>query len=58
MPFTYLHIPADPNNSPERFLRFNARLRDSDWLRVLLAACRAGDGRKPGISAATSNECD
>ena len=36
-PFTYLHIPADPNNSPERFLRFNARLHDSDWLRTWMA---------------------
>ncbi|MEZ5574581.1 MAG: cytochrome c biogenesis protein ResB [Candidatus Competibacteraceae bacterium] len=36
-PFTYLHIPADPNNTPERFLRFNARLRDSDWLQGILA---------------------
>ncbi len=35
--FTYLHIPADANNSPERFLRFNARLRDADRLRALLA---------------------
>ncbi|HRF44559.1 MAG TPA: cytochrome c biogenesis protein ResB [Candidatus Competibacteraceae bacterium] len=32
-PFTYLHIPADTQNSPERFLRFNARLRDREWLR-------------------------
>lgn len=36
-PFTYLHIPADPNNSPERFLRFNARLHDADWLRTWMA---------------------
>jgi len=32
-PFIYLHIPADAKSSPERFLRFNARLRDADWLR-------------------------
>ena len=31
-PLTYLHIPADARSSPERFLRFNARLRDGDWL--------------------------
>lgn len=35
-PFTYLHIPADAKNSPERFLRFNARLRNKEWLRSLL----------------------
>jgi cytochrome c biogenesis protein len=35
--FTYLHIPADANNGPERFLRFNARLRDEEGLRRLLA---------------------
>ncbi len=35
--FAYLHIPADLNNSPERFLRFNARLRDEGGLRALLA---------------------
>ena len=33
-PFTYLHIPADGKNSPERFLRFNARLHDSEGLRA------------------------
>ncbi len=32
---TYLHIPADAKSSPERFLRFNARLRDGEWLRGL-----------------------
>ena len=32
-PFTYLHLPADAKHSPERFLRFNARLRDTEWLR-------------------------
>jgi len=32
-PLAYLHIPADAKSSPERFLRFNARLRDRDWLR-------------------------
>jgi cytochrome c biogenesis protein len=31
-PLIYLHIPADARSSPERFLRFNARLRDEDWL--------------------------
>ncbi|MFO1422276.1 MAG: cytochrome c biogenesis protein ResB [Candidatus Competibacteraceae bacterium] len=35
--FVYLHIPADANNSPERFLRFNARLHDEGGLRALLA---------------------
>ncbi|MDG4595633.1 MAG: cytochrome c biogenesis protein ResB [Candidatus Contendobacter sp.] len=35
--FVYLHIPVDANNSPERFLRFNARLRDEEGLRALLA---------------------
>jgi len=35
-PLTYLHIPADVQNSPERFLRFNARLRDGERLRSLL----------------------
>jgi cytochrome c biogenesis protein len=35
--FMYLHIPVDANNSPERFLRFNARLHDADGLRALLA---------------------
>lgn len=32
VPFSYLHIPADAKHSPERFLRFNALLRDSEWL--------------------------
>ncbi|MBK8538104.1 MAG: cytochrome c biogenesis protein ResB [Candidatus Competibacteraceae bacterium] len=31
------HIPVDANNSPERFLRFNARLHDADGLRTVLA---------------------
>jgi cytochrome c biogenesis protein len=35
-PFSYLHIPVDANNSPERFLRFNARLRDADGLQKWL----------------------
>lgn len=35
--FTYLHIPADARNSLDRFLRFNARLRDEEGLRALLA---------------------
>ncbi len=39
--FTYLHIPADGRNSPERFLRFNARLRDGEGLRALLARAPA-----------------
>jgi cytochrome c biogenesis protein len=36
-PFRYLHIPMAPNQGPERFLRFNARLRDAAGLRDLLA---------------------
>ena len=35
--FRYLHIPMDSNYSLERFLRFNARLRDTVGLRELLA---------------------
>ena len=35
--FTYLHIPADTKNSLDRFLHFNARLRDEEGLRALLA---------------------
>ena len=42
-PFSYLHIPVDANNSPERFLRFNARLRDVTGLQNLLAASAASD---------------
>ncbi len=34
--FSYLHIPVDAKNSPERFLKFNARLHDESWLRSLL----------------------
>ncbi len=34
--FSFLHIPVDARNSPERFLRFNARLHDEAWLRNLL----------------------
>lgn len=34
-PFSYLHIPA-ADNSPERFLKFNARLHDAEAVRVLL----------------------
>ena len=41
-PFSYLHIPVDANNSPERFLRFNARLHDASGLRKLLALPAAG----------------
>lgn len=33
--FTYLHIPA-ANQSPERFLKFNARVRDTERVRALL----------------------
>lgn len=33
--FTYLHIPA-ANNSPERFLKFNARVHDAERVRTLL----------------------
>lgn len=36
-PYTYLHIPADARSSPERFLRFNAKLRDQSWLQGFLA---------------------
>ncbi|MDG4555508.1 MAG: cytochrome c biogenesis protein ResB [Candidatus Competibacter sp.] len=46
-PFTYLHIPADPSNSPERFLRFNARLRDSIWLRDFLARSAPASDESP-----------
>jgi len=35
--YRYLHIPADARSSPERFLRFNARLHDESGLRALLA---------------------
>jgi cytochrome c biogenesis protein len=43
-PFSFLHIPVDTRNSPERFLRFNSRLRDEDWLRNLLErSAPAGD---------------
>lgn len=35
--FQYLHIPMDAKSSPERFLRFNARLHDTEGLRGLLA---------------------
>lgn len=35
--FRYLHVPMDPSYSPERFLRFNARLRDVAGLRQLVA---------------------
>jgi cytochrome c biogenesis protein len=34
--FSYLHIPVDTRNSPERFLKFNARLHDVDRIRALL----------------------
>ncbi len=46
-PFIYLHIPADPNNSPERFLHFNARLRDSGWLRDFLARSAPASDENP-----------
>ena len=41
---TYLHIPTDAKNSPERFLRFNARLRDEEGLRALLGRTPAPPG--------------
>ena len=41
LPFSYLHIPADAQHSPERFLRFNARLRDSAWLRQFFTRSNA-----------------
>ena len=44
-PFSYLHIPVDANNSPERFLRFNARLHDASGLQKLLAL--SADGGNP-----------
>ncbi len=34
-PFRYLHIPADANASLQRFLEFNARLRDPERVRRL-----------------------
>jgi cytochrome c biogenesis protein len=43
-PYVYLHIPADSGSSPERFLRFNARLRDGNWLDGFFArSAAAGD---------------
>ena len=44
-PFSYLHIPVDANNSPERFLRFNARLHDANGLQKLLTL--PADGANP-----------
>ena len=41
--FNYLHIPADSKNSPERFLRFNARLRDSEGLQALFERLAGAD---------------
>lgn len=35
--FAFVHIPADAKQSPERFLRFNARLRDKEAVAALLA---------------------
>jgi cytochrome c biogenesis protein len=46
-PFMYLHVPMDANNSPERFLRFNARLRDESRLRALLARTPATGESSP-----------
>ena len=41
-PFFYLHVPADARDSLERFMRFNAMLRDEDRLRgIAEAATRA-----------------
>lgn len=34
-PFFYLHIPADPNQSLQRFMTFNALLRNEDEVRQL-----------------------
>ena len=34
-PFRYLHIPADADGSLQRFLKFNARLRDPERVRRL-----------------------
>ncbi|CDH46034.1 cytochrome c biogenesis protein ResB [Candidatus Contendibacter odensensis] len=46
--FMYLHIPVDANNSPERFLRFNARLHDADGLRTVLArSAPSVEGQSP-----------
>lgn len=42
-PFTYLHFPMDSRNSPERFLKFNARLHDTQGLRLLLERERSND---------------
>lgn len=42
--FTYLHIPADAKNGLDRFLRFNAKLRDEAGLRALLAHAPTLDG--------------
>jgi len=43
-PYQYFHIPADPASGPERFLRFNARLRDGGWLDGFFArSASAGD---------------
>lgn len=36
-PFFYLHIPADPAGSPQRFLAFNALLRDEARVREIAA---------------------
>lgn len=33
----FIHIPADAQSSPERFFRFNARLRDAQAVKTLLA---------------------
>ncbi len=50
-PFSYLHIPVDANNSPERFLRFNARLRDATGCKSGLFERSADSWRKCGIPA-------
>jgi len=46
--FRYLHIPADDNNSPRRFMDFLARLHDHDA--VAAAAKRAASGLLADLS--------
>lgn len=41
-PFRYLHIPADRKSSLERFLKFNASLRDPDRVRLLAEETTSG----------------
>jgi cytochrome c biogenesis protein len=49
--FSYLHIPVDANNSPERFLRFNARLRDASGCTAVLAPAPLPMAKIPIFSA-------